>query len=137
MAKILGIDFGTKRVGVAVSDEAGQFAFPHGVFPNNEELVSAVTNLIGELGVATVVMGQSINFKGVENPVMEKARTFAEALKASAKIEVVYQPEGLTSAQARRQFENEEKTRSTKPDPKVDASAAALILEEYLLTHSR
>lgn len=128
--KALGIDYGTKRVGIALSDESAAFAFPHAVLPNDNRLVEAVGEIVAREGVDSIVIGHSAHGSR-ENPVMEEARAFAEALAEKTGILPVFEWEGYTSALARRQFESREKTRAPKKAPAVDASAAALILESY------
>lgn len=134
MAKAMGIDYGTKRVGIALSDEGRGFAFPKCVLDSSEkaQLITEVATLIADENVDLVVIGESVDYDGIENSVMEEARAFAEALAKQAKIDIVFENEILTSVQARRQFESKEKTRKQKNTDPVDASAAALILQSYL-----
>ena len=125
----LGIDFGTKKVGLALSDEAGTMGFPHAIVPNDSRLVEEVAALIGREAVGAVVIGESLDFSGQENPVAAHARTFAEALAARTGITPVFEPEMLTTQEARRDFEG------VRTHGAVDASAAALILTSYLSRH--
>jgi putative transcription antitermination factor YqgF len=131
MARVIGIDFGTKRVGIALSDEARQFAFPAMVLENTEHLVADVYAYMQENGADTAVIGESTTYAGSDNPVMAYARTFAAALNERG-ITIEFESEHLSSAHAKRQFEVVEKTRKPKESVVVDASAAALILEGYL-----
>lgn len=117
----MGIDFGEKRVGVAVSDEKGTVAFPREVFGNDESLLPKIASLAKNCGAATIVLGESKNYKGDYNPIMEKALLFKIALERSG-FEVELEPEFLTSAQAKRSTDSS----------KLDASAAAIILQSYL-----
>ncbi|MBU1292449.1 Holliday junction resolvase RuvX [Patescibacteria group bacterium] len=126
--KYLGIDFGTKKVGLALSDDAGQMGFPHGILPNNGFLIDEILSLIERKGVGAVVMGESLNFQGEENPVAKDAKAFAELLERRGEIIVFYEPEMLTTQEARRDFEGVR----TNGHSVVDASAAALILTSYL-----
>lgn len=122
----LGIDYGTKRVGLALSDEAGVMGFPHKVVTNDRDLLKLVTDLIKKEGVEVVVMGESLNFKGEDNPVAKLARAFAEQLQRDTGVAIVYEPEMLTTQEARRDFEG------IRTHGVVDSSAAALILTSYL-----
>lgn len=131
----MGIDYGSHKVGIALTDEAGTFAFPHRILPNEDSLLKTLAALVAENAVKTVVIGESKNLSGKDNTVSDAIHAFGEALKTAAGVSVVYIPEQFTSAHARRQFESDEKTRSPKQNPLVDASAAALILEHYLLTN--
>lgn len=124
--KHLGIDYGTKRVGIALSDEAGVMGFPHSILPNDPLLLETVKNLASSEGVGAFVMGESLNFQGEENPVAKEAREFAKVLEEETGLTVFYEPEMLTTQEARRDFEGV-RTKGT-----VDSSAAALILTSFL-----
>ncbi len=122
----LGIDYGTKRVGLALSDEAGAMGFPYKVVPNDRDLKTFIVDLIKKEHVAVLVMGESLNFQGEENPVAREARAFATDVGQEAGIPIVYEPEMLTTQEARRDFEG------IRTHGVVDSSAAALILTSYL-----
>ncbi|HEY1042083.1 MAG TPA: Holliday junction resolvase RuvX [Candidatus Paceibacterota bacterium] len=124
----LGIDFGTKKVGLALSDEAGSMGFPHGILPNDGRLIDEILSLIERKGVEKVVMGESRDYQGNENAVAKDARAFARLIESRSRIEVDFEPEILTTQEARRDPEG---VRMTGHAP-VDASAAALILTSYL-----
>lgn len=124
--KHLGIDYGTKRVGIALSDEAGVMGFPHATLPNDPLLLETVKNLVALERVGAIVMGESLNFKGEENPVAKEARAFAQVLEEETGLTVFYEPEMLTTQEARRDFEG------ARTKGAVDASAAALILTSFL-----
>jgi len=121
--RYLGIDYGTKRVGIALSDQEGRFAMPHKVLPNSKKFFNELETIIRDNLVETVILGESKNFKGEDNVVMEKIRKFKDELETKVGKRVIFEPEFLTSHQAARiQGQHE----------KLDASAAALILQSYL-----
>jgi putative Holliday junction resolvase len=120
--KYLGIDFGEKRVGIAISDEEGQFAFPNVVLANDKDLLKNIVGLCMRNAVETVVMGESKNFQGKVNEIMWKIEGFKKQIEAVG-MKVVYEPEFMTSVQA---------SRITGENDMLDASAAALILQSYL-----
>lgn len=124
----LGIDFGTKKVGIALSDEAGTMGFPKGVLPNDNLLLDVVAKLIADERVERIVMGESRDYSGNENSVMKDARAFAAALTERTGVPVAYELEMLTTQEARRDFEGVHNAKSGN----VDASAAAIILTSYL-----
>lgn len=130
----LGIDYGTKKVGLALSDEGGVMGFPHGVFPNTPRLIDDVLSLIDQKGVSVVVIGESRDFSGKENPVAREARAFGTQLECRIGITVAYEPEMLTTQEARRNFEGVREPGSG--NVAVDAQAAALILTSYLDRHA-
>lgn len=121
--RYIGIDYGRKRVGVALSDESGTFALAHSVLKNDESLMKNLSKIIEEQKVEAIVMGDSKNYQGEENSIMKYVREFKKQIEETAKIPVYLEPEFLTSAEAERI--------QGKTD-KLDASAAALILKSYL-----
>jgi len=129
MAKILGIDYGKKRIGVALSDEGGEFAFPFSVIDNGKSAVAKIKEICVSEGVKKIVVGESLDSEGRENPIMKEARFFAEELSGGTGTEIFFEKEFMTSVEAHRfAFKEQEK----KGRQEVDASAAALILQRYL-----
>lgn len=125
--KYIGIDYGTKKTGVAFSDDAGQMGFPHGTLITTPRLPEELATLIKEKGVGAIVVGESRNFSGNENPVAESARKLGEELSKIAGIPVHFEPETYTTQEARRYPDGSRMEGS----PDVDASAAALILTGF------
>ncbi len=121
--KLIGIDYGTKRVGVAVSDVEGRIAFPKMTLPNNSDLMDALFEFAKKEGAERIVLGESKNLSGQDNAVMKSVREFAKKLKEHIDIPVSFEPEFYTSVEARRQLDRHED---------VDAHAAAIILTSYL-----
>jgi putative Holliday junction resolvase len=128
--RYLGIDFGSKKVGLALSDEAGQMGFPHGILPNDGRLIDEILSLVERKGVGAVVMGESRNFTGEENPIARDAKAFAQLLERRSGISVSFEPEMLTTQEARRGFDGVREPGAGRQE--VDASAAALILTSFL-----
>lgn len=126
--KYIGIDYGTKKTGIALSDEAGTMGFPHGIIPTTPTMVDEIALLIREKGVGAAVVGQSLSLSMEENAVAEEVKTFAEALRVHAGIPVHFELEMFTT-QAARRFPDGERM---KGSPDVDAAAAALILTGFL-----
>jgi putative holliday junction resolvase len=121
--KFLGIDYGTERVGVALSNEEGTFAFPKEVILNDAHLFQTLASIVEEEKVGEIVLGQSLNFKREENPVMGDIYKFKKRVEERFKLPVHLEDETLSSAAAGRlQGEHD----------KIDASAAALILDSFL-----
>lgn len=118
----LGIDFGGKRVGIAVSDVDGKIAFPTAVVPNDDSLLKNIVDLCMKRQVEVVVMGESRDYKGQINNIMWEIESFRKKLELIG-YKVVYEPEFMTSVQA---------SLMTGENKMLDASAAALILQSYL-----
>ncbi len=120
--RYLGIDFGEKRVGIALSDEEGKIAFPNVVLANDHDLMKNIVDLTMKNGVEVVVMGESRDYQGQINTIMWKIQGFKKQLETIG-FKVVYEPEFMSSVQA---------SQITGENKMLDASAAAIILQSYL-----
>ncbi len=139
--RYMGIDFGEKRVGIALSDALGTMAFPKIVLPNDQKLVEAISTLATENEVKTIVCGESKTFSGMENPIMVPLRKMAGELEKRG-FSIVYEPEFLSSHEVSQQSfdiakegnRREDGRMGRQPNKKevIDASVAALILKSYL-----
>ena len=125
--RYLAIDFGTKKLGLALSDEAGVMGFPHSIIPNTGHLVEDLSAFIAKEGVGEVVIGESKMLSGEDNPIAKRARELAKELTELSGVPVSFEPEMFTTQEARRDMEG---LRTIKGD--VDSSAAALILTSFL-----
>lgn len=122
MSKLLGIDYGEKRVGIALSDDGGSVGFPRQTLTNDNTLIPMLQALIRTENVCAVVFGESRNKDGEPNPIFEKTKRFAVALQNAMPIAVNFEPEFYTSVEARK----------TTGKSVVDAEAAAIILNSYI-----
>lgn len=122
MAVLIGIDYGAKRVGVAVSDERGAIAFPRATYPNDRTLLPAIIDLVHNENARAVVIGDSRNLKGKDNPITPEVQRFAASLQSAVAVPVHYEPEFYTSVEARRDTGKRA----------VDAEAAAILLNSYI-----
>jgi putative holliday junction resolvase len=121
--KLLGIDYGSKRVGIAVSDDRGAMAFPVTTLLNTDDLMKEIISILKEEDVKEIVIGESKDFKGVPNAIMEEINPFKALLEKETGLPVHFEPEFMTSEAAVRFQGRSEHT---------DASAAALILQSFL-----
>ena len=126
MKKYLGIDFGSKRVGLATSDDLGKMAFPYSVILNDENILEKIEEIIKTENITDVVVGESKNFAGEPNKIMVEIEKFKETLEEKTKIKVYFEPEFMTSQQAER---------GLGKNGMHDASAAAIILQSFLDSH--
>jgi putative holliday junction resolvase len=126
MAKFIGIDYGEKNIGIALSDDNGRLAFPHTVLQNDEKLLESLRKLCKENEVNSVVMGESRNLKGEANPILGDSLSFKTKIEQELNKKVHLIPEFLTTQQASRIQGQSEKTH---------ASAAAIILQSFLDSH--
>jgi len=128
----MGIDFGTKRVGIAISDDEGHLAFPHKVLPQNKELTQKIKDICISEGVNIVIIGESLRYDQTENPIMPLVRALKSRLEEKLGLSVYLEPEVLTTQEARRNPGKQPKTRKPHKTEHVDARAATLILQSYI-----
>lgn len=133
--KLLGLDLGERRVGVAVSDATGLVASPIGAVDLKRSGLQAVADLVTEHDVDGVVVGLPTTLTGGEGFQAERTRAMAEELEALIDVPLVFWDERLTSAIADQILER----RKRKPRDKGerDAIAAAILLQSYLDSHLR
>jgi len=122
--KYLGIDFGAKRVGIAVSDAAGTIAFPRATLANDAELVASIQKVIHEEKVESIVIGDTKSHGGAANPVSAQANIFAESLAAQTGLSVERSWEMWSTMEVSKL--------ATKGHEHDDAAAAAFILQRFL-----
>lgn len=121
--RILGVDFGTKRIGLALCDEDRRMALPLQVVKNDKQAIASISKIVKENNIKLVVIGESKDFKMNDNSIMEAVRAFETLLVSETDVLVDYEPEFLTSHQA---HHVQGKTKM------LDASAATIILQSYL-----
>ena len=148
--KFLGIDYGTKRIGLAISDDGGQIAFPKEILLNDENIFKNIGEILIKEKIDEIVIGESVDFSGKLNALSVRIEEFIQELSVRFNLPVNKQKEFLTSVEARRQFSlggqarkggntkeilTQKQSHSRLKDKKrghIDASAAALILQRYL-----
>ena len=138
--KFLGIDYGTKRIGVAISDENGTLAFPKKIILNDKKTFDELRDIIQKENVSEIVVGESVDFSGKLNVLSGRIEVFIMELGEKFGLPVRKQKEFLTSVEARRSKNGKEESNKSQSHTKikqiksgrVDASAAALILQRYL-----
>ncbi len=142
--RALGIDYGARRIGLALSDASGTLASPWRVVdrPRSEaETIRMVSGEIARLraeddGLATVVVGWPRHLDGSPNAQTPLAEAFARAIETATGLPVVLQDERLSSVEAESRLARRDRDwRSRKQ--KLDAAAAAVVLQDYLDTRTR
>ena len=86
--KYLGIDYGAKRVGIAISDAAGTIAFPRATLPNDAQLFPQLAELITNEKIGSIVVGDTRSHSGKENPVTAEAEAFVAALQKTFDVPI-------------------------------------------------
>lgn len=128
--KVMAIDPGTKRVGLAISDSAGKVALPLEVV-SADTSVDRIGELVAEHGVTEVIVGLPRTLEGSEGPAAEEARRLSEVLKDSLGVPVALIDERMTTVAATRAL-REANVSSRRGRTVVDKIAATLLLQSYL-----
>ena len=132
MGKALGIDFGTKRVGLALSDRSNIIASPYRTlnYVSEKDLITQLETVVSENDIEILVLGLPINMKGEDTVQTKKVRNFKEIL-STLQIPIVFEDERLSSVSAINSLILQNvKTGHNKPE--IDKTAAAIILQQYL-----
>jgi len=131
--RILAIDHGSKRIGIAISDELKLIAQPLEYIPAEPfaEFLQRLKDLVRDKQVELILVGMPRNMDGSYGPAALKVQAFVAALKGALTIPIETQDERLTSAQANRVL-IQGGVRRAKRKEKVDQMAAAILLQSYL-----
>lgn len=130
--KIMGIDFGDVRTGIATSDLMGLLASGKGTLKGGfEKTAQSVAQLVKENDIGKIVLGHPINMNGTLGERSEKIKAFAARLEELCGIEVELYDERLSTANAH-QILNMTNTRGEKRKSIIDEMSACLILQSYL-----
>ena len=136
--RVLGVDLGERRIGLAISDEEGRFAFPAGHLKRSglARDLEALRELAATRGAIRIVVGLPLRLDGREGTGARAARDFARALGDATALPVELVDERLTTREAERALR--EAPSRTRRDRKqvIDAMAAALLLRTWLEAHS-
>jgi putative Holliday junction resolvase len=119
----MGIDYGTKRVGVALSDEGGAMAFPHLVLDNDVKLLDKLEEIINERQVGAIVIGHSLSRDGQPNPVHADVEELIGDMTLRVGVPIHLEPE---------QYSTQAALRDQGRTAQTDASAAAIILNSFI-----
>jgi len=140
--RVLGIDLGRRRIGLAVSDASGTLARPLRTLergPSDRLAVGALADTIASLareddGLALVVIGRPAHLDGSPTAETADAEQMAERLRRRVTVQVVMQDERLSSHEAEGRLASTERDWRVRKQ-KLDAAAAAVILQDYLDAH--
>lgn len=131
--RILAIDHGTRRIGIAISDELKMIAQPLEYIPAEPfaGFLARLQELLREKEVELILVGLPRNMDGTLGPAAQKVQDFVAELRATVPVPIKTWDERLTSAQANRIL-IQGKVRRDKRKEKVDKMAAAILLQSYL-----
>lgn len=137
--RILALDIGDRRIGVAVTDPFNSYALPAETYRRTGDLVAdvgAMAKAAKDRGAGLIVCGLPLNADGTESAQTEKTRRFIEKLQEAAGMPVICEDERFTSIAAHDTL-HEGGVKAEKHKKSVDAVAAAYILEGYLARKER
>ena len=128
MARILAVDFGEKRIGLATSDASGRLATPRRTLrrKSDDSALEEVARFCAEEEVGLALFGIPRSPEGVESPFAARIRSFARKLASRTGLPVRFHEETLTSVEAA------ERLGRRRAADALDAEAAAILLEDYL-----
>lgn len=131
--RILSLDLGTRRIGVALSDPTGTIASAFDVFPaeGRTRTAARIAQLVRTHGVVRILVGLPVRLDGTEGAEARKARQFASALQQEIGVPVELLDERLSTAEAERAMLEADASRARRR-ARRDAVAAALLLQRYL-----
>ena len=132
MARALGIDFGEKRVGLALSDKLKLIASPYKTidYVSENDLISKIKKIVFEKEIKVFVLGLPLNMKGEDSAQTKKVRKFKKLLSILS-LPIVYEDERFSSIIAKNSLVLQNvKTGNNKSE--IDKTAAAIILQQYL-----
>lgn len=133
--RILGLDVGDRRTGVALSDPLGMLASPLLVFQlkSDTEGIAFILNLVEQYRVEKIIVGLPQSMNGTIGTQAEKVKRFGDKLRESCPVQVEYRDERLTTVEAKRMLiESGNKKYGKNKKIEYDAAAAAVILQSYL-----
>ncbi len=132
MARILGIDFGEKRVGLALSDRLNLIASPYKTiqYASENDLLNKIKKIVSDKEIGTFVLGLPLNMKGQDSNQTKKVRSFKKLL-TMLELPIFYEDERFSSVLAKNSLVLQNvKTGHNKSE--IDKTAAAIILQQYL-----
>ncbi len=139
MSKILGIDHGSVRIGIAVSDDSHTIAFGREVIPNNKGTFEAIKKIITNDNIALIIIGYPLNLRGEKSPQTLEVEKFEEELKKTLNttlfdtINIVRWDERFTSKMALdSMLESGMKKKKRQIKGNLDIISASLMLQSYL-----
>ena len=129
--RLMGIDFGEVRIGIALSDPLQIISQPYRVIPNNDNTISEIKNIIKSEEVRKIILGLPLNLDGEDTKKTLEVREFSEVLKSNVDIPVIFWDERYTTVEA-----NEELKHMgygiAESRKVIDKVAASIILKNYM-----
>lgn len=122
--KYLGIDYGAKRIGVAISDSDGRIAFPRAIIDNDSQAIALIVQDVAAEKIERLVVGDTLSYSGMRNPVTDEVDEFIRRLEKETGLSVERAFEAGSSVEASRY--------APEGDTHNDSVAAAVLLQRFL-----
>ena len=133
MKRILGIDYGTKRIGLAISDPMRIIASALKFVPNNDDAIDEILNIAKKYEVEAIVIGIPLNLKGERAIKSEEVNEFIEKLREKSNLKIIEWDERFTTAIAKKtMLEMGLKKKQRQDRTRIDSMSAAILLQSYL-----
>ena len=137
--RILGIDYGTRRIGISLSDPLQIIAQPFDTLPNDELAIRRICDIVETEAVEVVVVGMPLNLKGEKAQKAQEVERFIELLRPATSAEIISWDERFTTTIAHQTMlemgTKREERRTNKG--RIDAMAAAILLQSYIDSRKR
>jgi len=131
IGRMLGLDLGERRIGVAISDELGMIASPLTMVPRPGDVEQQIGKLIADYGIVRIVIGLPVGLSGREGPQAKEIRDYTERIKGAFGVPFEFWDERMTTSIAEKSL-IASGTRRDKRKQHIDAMAAAVMLQSYL-----
>lgn len=136
----MGIDYGSVRIGISVSDETNTIAFGKDVFDNDKNCFPKITGIIKQNGIGKIILGYPLNLKGNKSPQTLKVEEFEAKLRnyldnslGEGSVQIIRWDERFTSKMAQdSMLESGMKKKKRQQKSNLDIISAALLLQSYL-----
>lgn len=133
--RIMGIDFGKKRIGIALSDPLKKFAYPFITIPNDSIFFSELTKIIKEKGIIKIILGIPNEEISSKSSIVENVKKFKNEIEKKFALEVIFWDETYTSTIAQQRIIGSVSKKSKRKNKGLlDMNSASIILQEYLET---
>ncbi len=132
-SRVMALDFGMKRIGIALSDSLKLFAYPHTTLPNDDKFYEALKSIINEKMISEIILGIPTEIKASKTSVVKDIEKFKTELEKKFSLKVILWDESYTSSIAQQKIlESVNKKQKRQNKGLLDMYSAAVILQEYL-----
>ena len=131
MQKMMGLDYGRKRIGIAISDALGMCAHPRDYINNDSQAFPKILKLAQDENISLLVFGSPIKLSGERSLMQDEIAHFMEKLSAKTDLKLISWDERLTTAQAEKALLEHNVKRSKRKESR-DSMAACILLQSYL-----